>query len=169
MSDNNTCVKELSCADSPLSMAASIIGILTLAYAVLITILFQLNALAGVEMDTDVFIRRLREELESMQRNNALLSEYIDRIPEATTSKVKLTTEEAAKIVTARTVKKIFPRAPGPRWLPWSLRRLFRRNTFLMNKQKLDSDIRTVIEKRLQAEEMCRSALNRLVDLVSQI
>lgn len=168
MSGNNTCVTELSCADSPLSTTGNIIGILTLAYAILVTIVFQANALANVDKEIKELGPRLEAEYESLKRTSELFREFQDRFPEPITSKVDFTTKHAASIITHHAFTILLPEAYGYRWVPWSLRRLFRRNTFLINKRKLNSALGTAIEKRLEIEGMCSSALNRLVDFVFQ-
>lgn len=165
MSGNNTCVTELSCADSPLSTTGNIIGILTLAYAVFVTVAFQANALANVDKEIKELGLRLEAEYESLKRTSEMFQEFKDRIPEAIASKVDFTTTHAASIITHHTFIILSPEAYGYKWVPWSMRRLLRRNTFLRNKQKLNSALGTAIEKRLEIERIYSSAFNRLVDI----
>jgi hypothetical protein len=91
------------------------------------------------------------------------LTEFEDRIPEPISHKLRFTAQEAANIVRNSATPIIASEAPDCEWLPWSLRRLFRRNNFLRKKENVNTGLRTIIEKRVQVEGMCSSALNRLV------
>lgn len=163
MSGRNTCETDLSCADSPLSTTGSVIGILTLAYALFITIMYQINALAGVDTEINDFIDRAKGEWESLERAVRLLDEFEDRIPESTRRDVRSTSQEAASIIRYDESPRFTAEGAEFEWMPWSLRRLLRRSDFLRRKKKVINDHQKVIEKRMQVEGMCIQALNRLV------
>jgi hypothetical protein len=156
-------VTELSCADSPLSTTGSVIGILTLAYALFLTIVFQMNAIAGVDTEIDEFIDRLRGEYESLKRAVKLLDEFEDRIPQTTRRSLGFTAQEAANIVLNDASPPLLAEGADFKWMPWSLRRLFRRSDFLRRKKTIINDHQKVIEKRMHVEGMCSQALIRLV------
>ena len=169
MSGQNTCVTELSCADSPLSTTGSVIGVLPLAYAVLFTIVFQINALARVDTEIDEFIYRLRGEYESLKRIVELLEEFEGRIPESRKRNLRFIAQEAANIVIYDASPRLLSEGADVGWLPWTLRRLFRRTDFLRRKkEKVINDHQKVTEKRMQVERICSQALNRLVKFVFQ-
>lgn len=142
--------------------------ILTLAYAVFFTIMFQMNALASVDTEIDEFIDRLRGEYESLKRTVELLGEFEGRITESRIRNLRFTAQEAADIVINDASPPLLSEGADFEWLPWSLRRLFRRSDFLRRKEKVINDHQKVIEKRMQVEGMCSQALNRLVKFVFQ-
>ncbi|KAJ5994060.1 hypothetical protein N7451_009784 [Penicillium sp. IBT 35674x] len=153
MSSNNTC--------SPVNNWEHH-RILTLAYAVLVTIVFQVDALAGVNREIQELIPRLEAESESLTRTMELFREFRDEIPEQIASKIDFTKTLAATTYSGQIPRIFLPKLFGPEWVPWQLRRLLRRNTFLRNKHKLNSALGN-IERRLEIEGVCSSALNRLV------
>ncbi|EKV04671.1 hypothetical protein PDIG_41430 [Penicillium digitatum PHI26] len=159
MPGRNTCVTELSCADSPLSTTGSVIGILTLAYALFLTIMFQMNAIAGVDTEIDEFIDRLRGEYESLKRAVKLLDEFGDRIPQTTRRNVGFIAQEATNIVLNDASPPLLAEGADFEWMPCSLRRLFRRSDFLRRNKTVFNDHQKVIEKRMQVEGMCSQAL----------
>jgi hypothetical protein len=72
----------ISCADSPLSITGSIIGILTLVYAIVITLLYYCYQLAKSTSDLRRYIDSVKDELESLISAVDRLVPYVDRLPE---------------------------------------------------------------------------------------
>lgn len=73
MPGNSNCVQIMSCADSPLSMTGSIIGILTFAYAIFFMAIFYANGFASANKEIEWFKRRLSREGASLELTKELL------------------------------------------------------------------------------------------------
>jgi hypothetical protein len=81
MSNSTANIPELSCDDSPLSVTGSIIGILTLAYAILATIAFLTTSLAGAAREKRQFAARLEDEMKSLELLIELLRNSSHLVP----------------------------------------------------------------------------------------
>lgn len=81
MAQNSTYAQMISCADSPLSITGNIIGILTLAYAIVITLLYYCYQLSKSTSDLRCYIDSVRDELNSLESALDRLIPYIDRLP----------------------------------------------------------------------------------------
>lgn len=67
MASNSTCEAVLSCGDSALSITGSLIGILTFAYALIITVLYRTRALGNADQDIQYFGRQIEREIRSFR------------------------------------------------------------------------------------------------------
>lgn len=82
MAQNSTYAQMISCADSPLSITGNIIGILTLAYAIVITLLYYCYQLSKSTSDLRCYIDSFRDEVNSLELALYRLIPHIDRLPE---------------------------------------------------------------------------------------
>lgn len=67
MASNSICEAVLSCGDSALSITGSLIGILTFAYALIITVLYRTRALENADQDIQYFGRHIEREIRSFR------------------------------------------------------------------------------------------------------
>lgn len=89
MAQNSTYVQTISCADSPLSITGNIIGILTLAYAIVITLLYYCYQLSKSTSDLRCYIDSVNDEFKSLGSAVDRLIPYIDRLPEHLAGRVR--------------------------------------------------------------------------------
>ncbi|KAA8648830.1 uncharacterized protein ATNIH1004_004715 [Aspergillus tanneri] len=71
----------LSCADSPLSITGNIIGILTFAYAVLITLVYRTKQLASANEEMGLFLQRASSELDAFLAARERLMKHLPVFP----------------------------------------------------------------------------------------
>lgn len=95
MAQNTSCVQVLSCTDSPLSMTGSIIGILTLAYTIIITLFYFGHQFARSESDLHDYIHSFQGDAESLSAAVERLFQYHDKIPEPLAGTVMKAVHEA--------------------------------------------------------------------------
>lgn len=97
MAQNSTYAQTFSCADSPLSITGNIIGILTLAYAIIITLLYYCYQLSKSTSDLRCYIDSANDEFKSLGSAVDRLIPYIDRLPSHLAGRVNLAVAEARK------------------------------------------------------------------------
>lgn len=79
----------VSYTDSPLSITGNIIGILTLAYAIVITLLYYCYQLSKSTSDLRCYIDSVNDEFKSLGSAVDRLIPYIDRLPEHLAGRVR--------------------------------------------------------------------------------
>lgn len=70
----------LDCSDSPLSVAANVIGVLTLAYAVLITVIYRTNTLVKSKDESQRFYKRAETAHNSLVQAKRRLDIYFSTV-----------------------------------------------------------------------------------------
>src|SRR6266536_4070345 len=99
MSQNASCVQTLLYTDSPLSIAENVIGILTLIYAVIITLYFYTSQLADIEDDIHNFSHDLETETESITSTLRRLKDKFPNIPYKLRARLERTVKESKNLI----------------------------------------------------------------------
>jgi hypothetical protein len=89
----------LSCADSPLSVTGNIIGILTLVYAVILTLYLYASQLADVEDDVRRFSHDLETETQWVGSTIHKLEDKFGDIPQESRDRLENTLNQFKKLV----------------------------------------------------------------------
>jgi hypothetical protein len=168
MSNSTGKILELSCDDSPLSVTGSIIGILTLAYAILATIVFLTTSLAGASQEKRQFAARLEGEIKSLELLIELLRNSSHLVPNdnGVARRLDRRLDQATKII-QDVMRQVFGDV-----FEWESphRRHFRsRARFLSEKENLSQHFDHIVSHRTQLEAVFQGLMARYSLTVSLI
>lgn len=159
MAWNSSCQPVLSCEDSPLAITGSLIGIITLAYAIIITVLYRTQELGNANEDIKRIGGQIRREyisLDSLHKwirdlhGTTEMSHEIYYLAEALVKEARKVFEDSVKLL-------------GPSVhrdsRMWKL--LVERGRFLSRKTEIQKDLDDILRIRSSLEAICQELANR--------
>ncbi|CEL10913.1 hypothetical protein ASPCAL14020 [Aspergillus calidoustus] len=162
MSNSTGKILELSCDDSPLSVTGSIIGILTLAYAILATIVFLTTSLAGASQEKRQFAARLEGEIKSLELLIELLRNSSHLVPNdnGVARRLDRRLDQATK-----TIQDVMRQVFGDvfEWESPHRRHFRSRARFLSEKENLSQHFDHIVSHRTQLEAVFQGLMASMV------
>jgi len=146
----------LSCADSPLSITGNVIGILTFAYAILITLAYRTKQLASANEEMSLFLQRASSELDAFLAARERLMNRLPAPPTKLGSEIGPFLVDTQKIVDNfedqfRSLKELGGRKPS----------VFEGSRFLYTKEDLISTLGEMSRIRSNLDGLYQVFMNR--------
>lgn len=159
MALNSSCQPILSCEDSALSITGSLIGILTLAYAIFITVLYRTQELGNANEDIQRIARRIQREFLSLRSSFGWAEDLRDSIdmPDEFWRVADGLLKEADATFN-NSLKLLIPSVGRDHriWRVW-----VQRGRFLSRKADIQQDLDDMLRIRSSMDAICQETANR--------
>lgn len=159
IASNSSCQPVLSCADSPLSITGNVVGILTLAYAIIITVLYRLQELRNADQDSRRIFRELEKEFVSQESTINWMKDLLkDKSPSSQLETVVRRSKLEVNTILTESSKLLADYTdPEPR--NWRL--LLERGRFVTRKAEFQQHLDDMLRVRLNLEALSQDLTNR--------
>lgn len=159
MASNSTCEAILSCGDSALSITGSLIGILTFAYALIITVLYRTRALGNADQDIQYFGRQIEREIRSFRSS----IKWLQSLHEADDKPLEVWDAASSLIQEAERIfqeaEKLFRPTMDGKYPKWRL--LLEKGRFLSRKTEIQKYLGDILQIRSNLEAKSQELASR--------
>lgn len=159
MASNSSCHQVLSCGDSPLSITGNLIGILTFAYAIIITVLYRTQELGNANQDIMRIAGQIEREFFSLQSTVNLIKELLrdnDLFAE-----VRSRASDSIREAEVAFQESVALLRPSPHYEPRKWKLMIERGRFLSRKADIQKRLDDILRIRSNLEALSQGLANR--------